>query len=206
MLTDNFVCAVWKVIVMQRTYGALILAGGMGRRMGGKNKALLQLENRTFLSRIEDALCEFDEKLISVQDAAWLTESAFVPVADQVSGRGPLEGLRCALSVCRSDALIVVPCDVPFFPAELARALIAAGEHTDAVICRDRSGRLHPLCALYSKECLPVIEAMVASENFRIMGILDQVNSCILDLENIGLSDSVLTNINDLQALQQVQD
>jgi len=34
---------------LKHTYGALILAGGKGSRMGGQNKALLQLEPRTFL-------------------------------------------------------------------------------------------------------------------------------------------------------------
>lgn len=187
---------------MKRTYGALILAGGMGRRMGGQNKALLQLDDRTFLSRLEEALSSFDEKLISIRDASWLRDSSFQPVADQVSGRGPLEGLRCALSACCSDALIVVPCDVPFFSDELARALMDMGESHDAVICKDRSGRLHPLCAMYSKRCLPAIENLIARGSFRIMGILDQVDSGILDMEAAGLSDEILTNVNDLQALK----
>ena len=80
---------------MKRTYGVLILAGGKGRRMGGANKALLQLQQQTFLSRLENALSDFDEKLISLQDASWLGDSPFLPVFDQVADRGPMEGLRC---------------------------------------------------------------------------------------------------------------
>lgn len=186
----------------KRTVGALILAGGMARRMHWQNKALLQLEDRTFLSRLEEALQDFDEKLISVRDAAWTSGSAFVPVPDQIPGRGPLEGLRCALQACRSDALIVVPCDVPFFTAEAAAALVAAGEGYDAVICKDGSGHLHPLCALYSRNCLPVIEEMAAQGNFRIMGIFDRVNSRVLDLGSANLPDALLTNVNDPQTLE----
>lgn len=191
---------------MKRRIGALILAGGMGRRMGGQNKALLRLEDRTFLSRLEEALGGFDEKLISVRDGAGAEGSTFVPVVDQISGRGPLEGLRCALQVCRSDGLIVVPCDVPFFTAEVAGALVAAGDGYDAVICRDRSGRLHPLCALYTKNCLPVIEQMAAQGNYRIMGIPDRVRTAVLDLAAVGLSDDLLTNVNDPQTLKQLED
>lgn len=190
---------------LKRTVGALILAGGMGRRMGGQNKALLRLEDRTFLSRIGEALSGFDEKLISVRDAAWVAGSDFEPVLDEVSGRGPLEGLRCALRACRSDALIVVPCDVPFFTAELAQALIEAGEGYDAVICKDRSGHTHPLCALYSKKCLPAIEEMAAQGNFRIMGVIDRVNSTVLDMGSANLSDDLLTNVNDPQTLESLR-
>lgn len=187
---------------LKRTVGALILSGGMARRMGGRNKALLKLEDRTFLSRIEEALSGFDEKLISVQDAAGAAGSTFMPVLDHVPGRGPLEGLRCALRSCRSDGLIVVPCDVPFFTAELAGVLAAAGEGYDAVICRDRSGHLHPLCALYTKNCLPVIEEMAAQGNFRIMGVFGRVNGAVLDMNAVNLPDELLTNVNDLQTLE----
>lgn len=181
---------------MKRTYGALILAGGAGRRMGGQNKALLRLEDRTFLSRLEEALSGFDEKLISVRDGSWLTNSTFSPVFDQVNDRGPLEGLRCALKLCRSDALVVVPCDVPLFSADLAKALIMADTGYDAVVCRDRAGHLHPLCGLYSKQCLPVIEELIAQENFRVSSVLNMVNSTILSLDPTNLSDALLTNVN----------
>lgn len=189
----------------KQTVGALILAGGKARRMGGRNKALLLLEDRTFLSRIEEALSTFDEKLISVRDTAGIDGSAFSPVFDQIPDRGPLEGLRCGLRACRSHGLIVVPCDVPFFTAEIAAALVAAGEGYDAVICKDRSGRLHPLCGLYTKRCLPVIEEMAAQGNFRIMGIFDRVNSTVLDMNSVNLSDDLLINVNDPQTLQSLQ-
>lgn len=187
---------------MARTYGALILAGGAARRMGGRNKALLQLEAQTFLARLEQSLSGFSEKLISVRDASWLENSTFTPVLDQINGRGPLEGLRCALNACRSDALIVVPCDVPLFSSELARALISAGENFDAAVCRDRSGRIHPLCGMYAKSCLPAIESMLAQENYRIMGILDRVRSTVLSLEDAKLPDTLLTNVNDPSSLE----
>lgn len=187
---------------MNRTYGALILAGGMGRRMGGQNKALLRLADRTFLSRLEEALSDFDEKLISVRDGSWLTNSAFSPIFDQVNGRGPLEGLRCALKLCRSDALVVAPCDVPLFSAELAKALTLADTGYDAVVCRDHSGHLHPLCGLYSKQCLPAIEELIAQENFRVSSVLKMVNSTILSLDSADLSDTLLTNVNIPETLE----
>ncbi len=186
---------------MKRTYGALILAGGKGRRMGGENKALLQLERHTFLSRLEEALSGFDEKLISLQDASWLGSSPFSPVLDQVTDRGPMEGLRCALSLCNSDALVVVACDMPLFSENLAKALIQADEGFDAVICQDRMGKVHPLCGIYSKECLPVIDALIAQGNYRVIDITKMVPSTIFSLNASGLSDTLLSNVNTPEAL-----
>lgn len=186
---------------MKRTYGALILAGGMGRRMGGANKALLQLQQQTFLSRLENALSDFDEKLISLQDASWLGDSPFLPVLDQVTDRGPMEGLRCSLSLCRSDALLVVACDMPLFSGELAKAMIQAGEGFDAVICRDSMGKLHPLCGIYSKQCLPVMDSLIAQGNYRIMEITKLVPTRIFPLNDFAFSDTLLSNINTPDAL-----
>lgn len=187
---------------MKRTYGVLILAGGKGRRMGGANKALLQLQQQTFLSRQENALSDFDEKLISLQDASWLGDSPFLPVFDQVTDRGPLEGLRCSLSLCRSDALLVVACDMPLFSGKLAKAMLQAGEGFDAVICQDRAGRIHPLCGIYSKQCLPAIESMIARGNYKITDIMKAVPSLIFSLETSVFSDMLLSNINTPEALE----
>lgn len=170
--------------------------------MGGQNKALLRLEDRTFLSRLEEALAGFEEKLISIREASWLTDTCFTPVFDQVAGRGPLEGLRCALQRCSSDALIVVPCDVPLFSAELAQALMHASEGYDAVVCRDRTGKLHPLCGIYSKKCLPVIETLLEQGNFRVLNVLEMVNSTIFPLDTADLSDDLLTNVNVPETLE----
>ena len=170
--------------------------------MGGANKALLQLQQQTFLSRLENALSDFDEKLISLQDASWLGDSPFLPVFDQVTDRGPLEGLRCSLSLCRSDALLVVACDMPLFSGKLAKAMLQAGEGFDAVICQDRAGRIHPLCGIYSKQCLPAIESMIARGNYKITDIMKAVPSLIFSLETSVFSDMLLSNINTPEALE----
>ena len=186
---------------MKRTYGALILAGGKGSRMGGQNKALLQLEQRTFLSRPEGALSGFEEKLISLQDASWLEGSAFSPVLDQVKDRDPMEGLRRALLTCRSDALLVVACDMPLFSEKLAKALIQASDGFDAIICQDRTGKLHPLCGIYSKQCLPAIDALIHQGNYRVNEIRKMVTSTVYSLEDTSLPDTLVSNVNTPEAL-----
>lgn len=186
---------------MKRTYGALILAGGKGNRMGGQNKALLLLERQTFLARLERTLAGFDEKLISLRDPSWLGATSFIPVVDEHTDRGPLEGLRCALSACKSDALLVVACDVPLFSEALAQALIHAGEGYDAIICRDSMGKLHPLCGIYSKRCLPAIEALIAQGHYKLLNILSMVPSTTFSMDASGFSDVLLSNVNTPEAL-----
>ncbi len=181
---------------MEQRFAALVLAGGSARRMGGRNKALLSLEERTFLARLESAFSDFEEKLLSTSVPELAEGTGFLPLSDQFPDRGPLEGLRVALSQCRSEGLVVAACDMPLFPGELARALIEALGDREALVCRDRTGGLHPLCGVYRKSCLPAIQAQLAAGDFRVRRVLAAVNSGEFLLEGTPFPDEVLTNIN----------
>jgi len=178
------------------TFGALILSGGNALRMDGQNKARLLLQERTFLSRLEEAVSGFDEKLLSTNDPALFSDSSFRCIPDRIPGRGPLEGIFCGLEACKSDALVVVACDMPLFSSALAHHLTGCFHGFDALVCRDRQGGLHPLCGVYSKACLPAAESLLAEGTFQVRRLLSRVNSGYLNLSDTPFPDQVLTNIN----------
>ena len=183
-------------------FGALLLAGGAARRMGGRNKALLTLDGRTFLDRLEEALAPFDEKLLSTRDPALAWGGAFRPVCDRRPGQGPLEGLGAALAQCRSDALVVACCDMPLFSGALALALRDGLGGRQALVCRDRAGRLHPLCGVYTKRCLPEIDALLSAGERRVRLLLERVDSGEFALAGTPFSDRLLQNINTPEELE----
>ncbi|WP_191440589.1 molybdenum cofactor guanylyltransferase [Anaerotruncus colihominis] len=186
--------------------GALVLAGGAARRMQGQNKALLRLKGRTFLERLAEAFDGFDERLISTNDASFAAGSPFVPVADRTPGRGPLEGLASALTVCKSDGLVVAACDMPLFSADLARFLAQAAQGHPAAACEDRAGRLHPLCGVYMKTCLPALDAALGQGRLRMMDAFFEIGGAAVPLGGTAFADSVLTNINTPDALAKLID
>ena len=94
--------------------GCLILAGGKSRRMGYR-KSSLRLNGTTFLDKLIFELRDFPEILVSVDDAARHPEIPYSMIDDRYSDCGPMSGLYSALSVCESDALLVLPCDVSSF-------------------------------------------------------------------------------------------
>lgn len=189
---------------MKTTCGALILAGGRGRRMGGKNKALLHLEEKTFFERLCTALDGFEEKILSANDPEWITDGTYLLVRDERPDCGPMEGLRRALTCCESDALFVTACDMPFITAEFAKALVKAAEGHDALICCDRAGGLHPLCGVYTKACLPVIEALMEKNDYRIRRIAAGTDCVTFYMEETDFPDRILTNVNTLEELEQL--
>ena len=106
------------------TLGALILAGGQNRRMGGSPKALLPNgSGALILDGLRAAFAGFDEKLLSTNTPELAAGTGFAPVPDARPGMGPLAGLAAALSACQSDGLVVAACDMPcFWPVLQTRA------------------------------------------------------------------------------------
>ncbi|RKJ57824.1 molybdenum cofactor guanylyltransferase [bacterium 1XD42-1] len=178
------------------SFGGLVLAGGKGKRMGGCQKALLPFQGHTFLQHLEAAFSGFDELLLSSNDPALAAGTRFQVVMDEKPGQGPLEGLRAALSICKSDGLVVTTCDTPLFSSTLAQLLMEACQGCSAVACMDRKGRLHPLCGVYRKACVPVIEAALSEGIFRVQEVFQQAGGIIFPLAGTEIPDETLYNVN----------
>ena len=182
--------------------GCLILAGGKSRRMGYR-KSSLQLNGTTFLDKLIFELRDFPEILVSVDDAARHPEIPYAMINDRYPDCGPMSGLYSALSVCKSNALLVLPCDVPLFTGTLARHLQEVMEHSDsdALICVTEDERIHPLCGIYQKSCIPVLEKCLNSGNLRIM---DALNDLKVHFYHAGKDSWQLQNINTPEEYQKL--
>ena len=176
--------------------GAVILRGGKSSRMGS-DKAELRLGGRTFFECLKGELSDFDELLVSVAGAG----SENGAVYDVYKERGPMGGIYSALMAAKSDALLVVPCDLPLFGRSLARRLSEnMDEDTDALICVSDE-RIHPICGIYSKSCLPIMKKCLEAGENKMMLLIDQLRTKRIYVDS---SAYMLKNINtpqDLQAL-----
>jgi len=186
--------------------GALILAGGQNRRMNGYHKALLPLNERTLLEHLAVVFSGFDEKLIATDMPELAAMADFIQIADEIPGLGPLGGLSAALTVCRSQALVVCACDMPLLTTAFAEYLAGlAFTYPDAraIILKDRSGRVHPLCGLYNKSASSVLLTALRQKEYRVMNLFKKLDGVIIPLEQTEFPDSILTNINTVRDWEQ---
>jgi molybdopterin-guanine dinucleotide biosynthesis protein A len=115
------------------TLGA-ILAGGLSRRMGGNDKALLSLAGRPLVGHVAERLATQCESIIlnANGDPSRFRRMPFSVVPDSVPNHpGPLAGILAALewsAAHRPDIAWVVsaPADTPFLPMDLVLRLHAA--------------------------------------------------------------------------------
>lgn len=104
----------------------VVLAGGLGRRMGGVDKGLQLLDGKPMaLWAIERLRPQVDEVLINAnQNAAQYAAFGHPVHPDVIEGfAGPLAGLHVALSCAAHPWVATVPCDSPFLPADLIARL-----------------------------------------------------------------------------------
>lgn len=155
--------------------GCVILAGGKSSRMG-KDKALLEINGKNFIKQISDELECFEEKMIARGNNSEISDVSWPIIQDAYQERGPIGGLHAALSICESEALFCVSCDMPFIQMSLAKFLCdSMQEDYDAIVSKTEDGRIHPLCGVYRKSAAIVFEQQILSGNNRIMSALNQM-------------------------------
>ncbi|MEQ1562540.1 MAG: molybdenum cofactor guanylyltransferase [Nitrospiraceae bacterium] len=186
--------------MMERDITGVLLAGGKSRRMG-EDKRYLVVGEQTLLERGLAVLRSiFQEVLVVIaQDSPGLDVDARI-VRDLVPDCGSLGGLYTGLTEATTPYIFVVACDMPF----LDRAVISqfTSRRTSADIVMSKlAGRLHPMHALYSKRCLPVIEQMVLARQLKIQKILSCESLLVqyvteADLAGIDPSGRSFQNVN----------
>lgn len=141
---------------MKSTYDALILAGGRGTRLGGKDKGWVMWSG---LPLVEHALAALAKQapppariLISVnRNLDAYQQTGHVVVTDERADfQGPMAGIEAGLMRCKKNNLLVIPCDAPLLPEDLFEKLQQAlTDQPEAVAAYSvTSEAAQPLCCL----------------------------------------------------------
>ena len=152
----------------------VILAGGRSSRMGGRRKALMELNGLPLLTHVSSRLQAYTEPLIlNCQiETSDFDHFGLKQVADLLPGfRGPLMGLysalRCLSESELSNGLILCPCDAPFIPDNLVSVLLDAvavdGENKPVAVV-SYQGVLQPTFSLWQNHHLGMVKEAVIGE------------------------------------------
>jgi molybdopterin-guanine dinucleotide biosynthesis protein A len=139
---------------------ALVLAGGEARRMGGGDKPLLTVGDRTMLAAVIAAL-EVQPIAISANGDPARFAAFGLPVLSDGAfrGQGPLAGILAGLDWAASlgmTALLTAPGDTPFLPRGLAAWL------APAPCSVSNAGHRHHLIALWPVDCADALRTMLS--------------------------------------------
>jgi molybdopterin-guanine dinucleotide biosynthesis protein A len=184
-----------------------ILAGGKASRMGGRNKALLEIEGETFISRIHRNLGPlFQHTIIISNDVKDFGIPEVIVYSDIIENTGPLGGIHSSLVNSFHPFVFIVSCDMPFVDAGIAKTLSEEfiGKQPDIIVPVINAYN-EPLFAIYSKLLVDKIEAIVSPSNGRpIRDLLRIANTFFFDLPDNSVTKRCFTNINALDDLEKI--
>ena len=170
------------------TFG-LVLAGGLARRMGGGDKALIRIGNETILQR---ALARLTRQVSGVVLNANGDPARFVPfglpvVADSVPDfAGPLAGILAGLDWVAANRpgiewIVSVPGDCPFLPRDLvARLHDARTMEGKPLACAHSGDWRHPVVALWQVALREDLRRALTVEDLRKIEVWTARHGCAI--------------------------
>ena len=183
-----------------RTAG-FVLVGGRSARMG-KDKALLPWRSGTLVEHVAAKVRECTGNVVLIGKSACYGLVSLDCLSDLRAGLGPLAGIETSLASGRGELNLILACDLPFIEAEWLKVLLhTANDHgSRCVVAADESGRVHPLCAVYRSDCLPVVRSALDAGRLKLMEIIQE-----LDAEHVQIP-APIWNVNTPEEWQLCQE
>ena len=187
----------------------VVLAGGRGTRLGGINKATIEIGGRRVIDRLLDALRPLaaGEIIVVNNDGSLAGLPGTRTVPDVDPGAGALMGLYSGLRAVRTPLATATACDMPFVSTVLLRALLELAVDHDAVV-PVLAEQPEPLHAVYRVTCVPAIEAALAAGRKRLVAFFDDVRVRYVDEASVRAWDPDLVsflNVNQPEDLARAQ-
>ena len=185
---------------------AVVLAGGRGRRMGGREKGLLPLAGRPLVAHTVAALAPQVERVVinANRDLEAYRQLGLPVVPDAVPDQpGPLAGVLTALREAGDGLVLTAPCDVPRLPADLVARMRAALEAAGTEVCTVHDGtRLHQVVLLLRPGAAAGLRAFLAEGGQRVEAWLRSQPFAEADFSDC---PGCFANVNTPEELQRME-
>lgn len=148
----------------RRDIVGVVLAGGMGARMGGADKGWVAWEGRPLVERVLERLRpQVAEVMISANRSLARYRALGCTVVQDDTERlgafqGPLAGILAALEALPGGWAVFVPCDAPNLPGDLVQRLAEAGGGRRPAVARC-GGHVQPVFCLLPASLAPQLRA-----------------------------------------------
>lgn len=191
---------------MQTTCAGIILSGGLNRRMGGRNKALLELSGRSFIDRIVTALDGCFKEILLVTRQPELYSNLSVRIVEDIFNiRTPLSGLHAGLVNMDAEYGFCTSCDTPLLKTALVRMLVNKIDVYSDIVVPASGSYFQPLCAVYSKRTIPYIEESLEKGDIKTDGFYEKLRVKKIPYKSLQTVDPKLDsffNVNTPEDLQ----
>jgi len=185
---------------------AVILAGGLGRRMGNVDKGLQLLDGRPLAAwMLQRMAAQANEILINAnrnRDAY----AALGPrvIEDRIGGyAGPLAGMHAGLAEASHDLVAFVPCDTPMLPGDLVSRLLEPLRDDRLDLSVAKTGlQAHNVICVARKRLLPHLAAFLQNDGRKVDAWFSTLNVADVVFDEQAEAFRNVNTIEDLKAIE----
>jgi molybdopterin-guanine dinucleotide biosynthesis protein A len=137
-------------------YGAVVLAGGAARRLGGVAKPGLLVGGTALLTRVLEALVDADPVVVvGPPSLESLLPAGVRRTCEEPSGSGPVAAAAAGWSFMTGTAAVaLLAADLPFLTPTVLTELCARRRDADGAVLVDPGGRPQWMCGVWRRESL----------------------------------------------------
>lgn len=139
----------------------LMLAGGRGQRMGGRDKGLIDWQGRPLIAHVHAVVRGLSDDLIVSCNRNQQVYQRYAEhcVSDAEAGfPGPLAGVLAGLAVARHGWVVVLACDAPRVDQVLVNDLRRAALVANSAAMVRQGGYWQPMFSVLPRASLPLLE------------------------------------------------
>jgi molybdopterin-guanine dinucleotide biosynthesis protein A len=177
---------------------SFIIAGGKSKRFG-EDKSLFRFKGKPLIEYVIHTLKDVFDEIGIIADEGDKFSYLKLPIyPDIIPGLGPIGGLLTALKHSQTERVFVVACDMPNLNADLIRYMASLPPDYD-VIVPFINNFYEALHAIYSINCIDVIERTISSGRRQIISFFGDINLRGVTEEEISFYtdvDTIFENIN----------
>jgi molybdopterin-guanine dinucleotide biosynthesis protein A len=181
----------------------IILAGGKSSRMGIP-KGLISYKGKPMISFSINLLSKYCNRILLSASFDTYDHFGLERVPDIKKNAGPMAGLLSCLKQSNSDINLCLPIDVPEIPTAVIDHLLKSAKENPGKCIVPLTPQAEPLIAIYPKSVIPVLEKLIAANNYRMTDIFSHFPVKYIPYEEFRLNDNqdIFININTRNDLQ----
>ena len=176
----------------------IVLAGGKSRRMG-RDKALMVYQDKPLIQHAVDTLRQVCNKVVisSNKNDYYFTGCEVWP--DEIDIHAPMIGIYSCLKRSPDEVNLVLSCDMPLTGIAILKYLLAKHNAYEIVVPRYNNEFIEPLCALYKRSVIPVMERFIKDRNYSMQEFIRASSHLMLEVipKLDFYRDNMFTNINN---------
>ena len=150
-----------------------------------------------------DLLSAFCSEILISSNSKEYDAFGWKTIPDLIGNSGPIGGIYSCLRQSSNELNILLPCDMPLLSPEIIQLLLST-KTLSPIIVPSIHHRPIPVCGIYSKKILPIIENQILNNNFKLQDLLRSCHAVTISIDDEKYI-AELANLNTQEDLENAE-